>query len=126
MTVTLFLLGCLSSIRIMIGYNYLVELMPKRYQTLTGTCWCLLEAFIPFMCALYFWQVSKEWLYVFLVGYAMQLFGLVAVFVLPESPNLSLEMGRLNELQATLEMVARWNRKKLEWDASPPPQPIEL
>ena len=60
-----FLLGCCSSIRISVGFNYLVELQPKRYQTAVGTTWNMIDGSMTLVFVLYIWLVSKNWLYFF-------------------------------------------------------------
>ena len=71
---------------------------------------------MPLLCSIYFWQVSTNWVYFFMLGYFGELYSLIASFILPESPRFSLEMKRFDELKATLEQIASWNRKEFDWD----------
>ena len=64
-----FSIGTLCSLRINVGYIYLMELMPKRFQTTVGTVWNVVEAFEIMIGPLYFWQISHYWLPLFMCGY---------------------------------------------------------
>ena len=115
MMAAMFVLGVASSIRIPVGYNYMVEMFPVHLQAYAGIPWMVLEAIIPLFCALYFWKVDTNWVKYFMFGYSMQIFAFIASFIIPESPRFSLEMRRYEELKETLEKIARWNRKKFTW-----------
>ena len=112
----MFVFGCLSSIRICVGYNYMIEMMPKSGQTASGTVWMIFEGAIPLFCAIYFWLVSTNWLGFYMCGYGMSAFALIGTFFLPESPRYMLETGKMSELRQALEQIARWNGKTFEWD----------
>ena len=46
--------GLLTSIRLTIGYIYIMELFPQRAQNLVGTLWICLDGLIMLVAALYF------------------------------------------------------------------------
>ena len=50
-----FLFGFLSSVRMQIGYIYLMELMPKKAQTPVTSIWNIQEGMIYVMAVIYFW-----------------------------------------------------------------------
>ena len=50
-----FLFGFLSSARMQIGYNYLMELMPKKAQTPVTSIWNIQEGMIYVFAVIYFW-----------------------------------------------------------------------
>ena len=55
MLVTIFLFGLLCSIRLNVGYVYLVELMPKNRATFYGTLWNNFDCAIYPLAVIYFW-----------------------------------------------------------------------
>ena len=61
MICVLFGFGMNTSLRINVGYIYLMELMPAKSQTFVGTVWNIGEACIYLIGTIYFWQVSKDW-----------------------------------------------------------------
>ena len=62
-------LGAVSSLRINVGYIYLMELMPKSKQTAIGTFWNVIEGLIILFGPIYFWLISSDWTYLFFCGY---------------------------------------------------------
>ena len=66
MIFVLFAFGMNTSLRVNVGYIYVMELMPTRCHTLVGTIWNIGEACIYLIGTLYFWKVSKDWDEVFL------------------------------------------------------------
>ena len=84
----------------------------------SGTAWQVLEAIVPLLCAIFFWKISTNWVYFYLIGVVGELFSLISsYFVLPESPRFSLEIGNFEELETTLTQIAQWNRKDLNWQS---------
>ena len=67
----LFIFGILSSIRLNVGFVYLLELIPRNKHTLIVTCWCIGEALIYLLATVYFHYVSKDWIYLGIIGYLM-------------------------------------------------------
>ena len=111
----MFSFGMMASVRVNVGYVYLMELMPKNKQTLVGTLWNVGEAMIYFIATIYFWKVSKNWYFIVLVGYAMQMFSFFGSLLLPESPRLLVELNRIDEAKLNLDIIARWNKKHLSF-----------
>ena len=65
-----FLFGMLSSIRIQVGFVYLMEVMPTSGQSLANSVWSVQETLIYTVAIVYFWKISKEWFWYCLIGYA--------------------------------------------------------
>lgn len=116
MIVVVFLFGLLTTHRVNIGFIYITEFTTKSGVTLFSTIYNLLEASIALEIAFYFLVMSNNWIYLSLVGYAMQVFSCVAVLFLPESPRLLVELGRYEEARQSLEVMARVNGKSLNFD----------
>ena len=88
MIAVIFCFGLCTSIRTNIGYIYMMELIPKRNQTVAGTSWGVLESSIMLGATCYFMlSSSKNWLYYCLIGYIMQVFAFFGSMILPESPK---------------------------------------
>lgn len=86
-----FLSGMLNSIRVNIGYVYMIELMPKSSQAKVTTVWNIIEGSIYVLATFYFWQLSKNWLYFVAIGYVLSIYSAIAVWSLPESPRYLVE-----------------------------------
>ena len=118
MLILIFAQGTLSTIRINIGYLWLMELLPKRHQTAIGSIWNVYESFVVMVGPLYFGYVSNKWFYLVLAGYIEQVICLATCFFLPESPRLLVAMNRLGAARESFRSIAGINRKQLEWDSS--------
>ena len=115
MIAIMFFFGMNASIRVNVGFVYLMELMPKKNQTFIGTAWSIGEAMTYFIATVYFWKVSKDWYNIVALGYFMTLFACFGSFLLPESPRLLIELKRIDEAKLNLDTIARWNGKHLSF-----------
>ena len=109
MLVSVFIQGALNSVRVNIGYLYLLEMMPKHLQTSVGTIWGISDAATYLFATLYFWKVSKDWFYFVLFGYFLNLISAIGAWFLPESPRYLLSMGKIDELKDVMQIVADTN-----------------
>ena len=50
------------------------------------------------------------------VGYCVQILAAATFWMLPESPRLLAELNRFDECKKNLEIIARWNKAKLNFD----------
>ena len=116
MLVTIFCFGMLSSIRINVGYVYLQELMPRSRATFYGTLWNNCECAIYPLATIYFWKISKHWVYFSSIGYALSLWSAVATFFLPESPRWLYSKQRLDRVGSSLRTVAWWSGRKSQFN----------
>lgn len=87
-----FLMGSLSSVRLNVGYIYLMELMPKSKHTAVASFWNITEGLIYVLASLYFWQISNYWLYFVAIGYGFAIYSAIAAWFLPESPHFLIEV----------------------------------
>ena len=113
-----FTIGLLTSQRYTVGYIYLVEMIPESHQTLVVMCWSMWEGCIGILTPLYFWKISKNWIGLFYAGFSGCIISILASILLPESPRLLIELGRLEEAKHSLQRLATYNRKTLNWDPS--------
>ena len=116
MILVTFMLGLATTIRINIGFIYMMELMPKRNQTFYASAYNVLEGLVLLLATLYFWFVSKHWTYFVLIGFVLQVFNVITIQFLPESPRLLVELGRLEEAKVSFEKIAKWNGQELHWN----------
>ena len=110
MLISVFFQGALNSVRVNIGYLYLLEMMPKHLQTTVGSIWGMSDAAIYLLATLYFWKVSKEWFYFAMIGYFLNVFTAIGAWFLPESPRYLLNMGKIDELKDVMQTVADVNQ----------------
>ena len=117
MIITMGIFGGTTSLRVNVGYPYLMEMCPKRGQVLMGTTWNILEGLIYLIITLYFWvTVYASWIYLVLVGFVIQVWVTIAIWALPESPSWLLEKGKIKELEAAMRKIAKFNKKEIQWD----------
>ena len=75
----------------------------------------MLDSMIILFGSLYFMHsTSKNWLDFGLTGYAFQLYGLLASFMLPESPKWLIEQKQYSDAETSLKTIAKWNGKTLK------------
>ena len=83
--------GFATTIRVNVGFVYMMELMPKRLQNFYASSYNTLEGSVLLLGTLYFWFVSKDWIYFTMIGFAMQIWCCISILFLPESPRLLIE-----------------------------------
>jgi MFS family permease len=70
MIIAFFILGLASSIRVNIGYNYLIEMYPDKYKIAVGTTWNVGEGLIYLSITLFFWLTAYgSWLWLVGLGF---------------------------------------------------------
>ena len=76
-------IGMASSLRVNIGYIYLMELTPLSGRTLMGTCWFMLDTMTILVGAIYFMMAEdKSWMALGLSGFVFQVYGCIASMLL--------------------------------------------
>ena len=74
-----FLFGLATTIRMNVGFVYLMELIPRRSQSFYASIYNAQEASQLFIATLYFWFVSKHWIYFTLIGFALSTWNVIAI-----------------------------------------------
>lgn len=108
--------GMSNSIRINIGYVFLVEMMPKKAQTSVTSLWNTQEALIYVFATFYFWKISQHWFWYCFIGYIWQILSVLLLYFIPESPRYLVSIGKLSEAKSAFETIAKWNRTTLVWE----------
>ena len=106
-----FSFGFLSSIRITVGYVYIMELLPKKFQTPITSIWNIQEVSIYCLAVIYFWKISTHWFWFVLIGAIWQVISIFMLFFMPESPRYLVTAGRYEEARQAFETIAKYNRK---------------
>ena len=112
-----FAFGFMSPLRINVGYVYLMELMPAKVQTTVTSLWSAMETTIYIIATIYYWKISKQWIWFSLIGFVWNIISAALTFWVPESPRFLLSIGKTDEAKVSLEKIASWNRKELlNWE----------
>jgi len=87
-TVIMFVFGISSVGRCSISFLYLMELLPTSRQVLVGTILHVFNAIVGVIGCLYFWKISKNWLWLEIFAGCLDLVAMVGTFFfMPESPK---------------------------------------
>ena len=108
-----FFQGALTSVRINVGFLYMLEMMPAHLQTVAGSLNGVFDACTYLAATIYFWQVSKDWFYFALVGFSFNVISAVGAWFLPESPRYLCEKQEIYELERSLKAIAKVNGRQL-------------
>ena len=87
-----FCFGLLNSIRMNIGYIYMMELLPLKGQAFFGGFWLAFEGVIMLIASFYFLlSENRKWETICLIGFTMQIVAIIGLWFLPESPKFLIE-----------------------------------
>jgi len=87
MIAIIFMQGFLSTVRVSIGYVYMLEFIAKPNQTIVGTWFSMQTAIISLLATLYFSSISTHWFWFVMIGVILLVFCCVMAVMLPESPK---------------------------------------
>jgi MFS family permease len=86
--VLIFLGGISESARYYVGFVYLQELVPKHIQTYSGLLIFIVHAIAKICYDLFFYKVTKNWVYIGYLSIAFVLTAITSVILfMPESPR---------------------------------------
>ena len=104
-----FCIGLASSLRLQVGFNYLIELFPKSHQVLAGTIYCVFDGIVYMITTLYFWKIDRDWSNYYLFVFGANIICLIGTSFLPESPRMLVNLGKESEAIESLERIACCN-----------------
>ena len=78
-----------------VGFIYLLEFFPTKRHTRIGVLYAVTDALIYPLGTIYFWLISSYWVPFSAIGYFLCLFTTVAVWWLPESPRVLIDLCRV-------------------------------
>lgn len=85
-------------------------MLPKQNQTACAVIFTIIDGISYLMVTIYFWQISKEWTWIVLVGYIFNVIGAILSWFLPESPSYLMSLDRYDELIAMFKRIAKYNK----------------
>ena len=87
LTITaIFFFGVTNTIRTIIGFVYMTELMPKSSQKVAVTIFWIIDGCIYLCVVIYFWQISDECMPLISFGCCFMVIAALLCWFLPESP----------------------------------------
>ena len=95
MVFILFMMGVTCPLRVQTGWVYLYELVSEKYQTFVGTAFGVCQANIYLFSTFFFWGAKNSGILV--VGYIVMLLAAGTFWMLPDSPRLLAELGKIDE-----------------------------
>jgi len=90
----IFLFGVTNTIRTIIGYVYMTELMPKKSQTIAVSVFWIIDGLIYLFVVIYFWKISDHCMYLISIGYGLMILAAIFSWFLPESPVYLLNLNK--------------------------------
>lgn len=106
-----FFFGATNPGKSTVGYVYLIELVPNKFQNYIGTLMLFGDGFTTIFICLYFRFVTNQWLYFQIVGISMVGLSTLAILMLPESPKYLESKKLYSQAKTELMKIARYNRK---------------
>lgn len=105
----MFIFGTGGVGRSSISYLYMQEFLPSNRQTLVGTILQLNNGFVAVYTVIYYWFISKNWIYINAFGGVLTIVSAVGVFFLPESPKFYISRKKFDEARKSINVVAHFN-----------------
>jgi hypothetical protein len=91
-------------------YIYLLEFIPKKWQTAVGTALLFGDGSTMIFLSLYFRFISKDWLWFQVFALSLTAAAFLVTLFAPESPKYLYSYKRYKEARKALQVVARFNR----------------
>jgi hypothetical protein len=109
-TVMFLLLGLTTPAKSNVCYIYLLEFIPKKWQTAVGTALLFGDGSTMIFLSLYFRFISKDWLWFQVFALSLTAAAFLVTLFAPESPKYLYSYKRYKEARKALQVVARFNR----------------
>ena len=112
----IFVYGMSMSSRYYVGYTYNIEMQPKSHYVLVSTTQFLFESITYLFICIYFWKISTNWKALQYFNFGISVFGLIFLFLMPETPRFLISVKRFTEARETLAWIGKMNGLE-EWEA---------
>jgi len=106
-----FLFGITSTFRMGAGFLYSMEIVRDQASSMTGSMINFCDALHVMCMSLYFYFVSKNWLYIYSFYTCLIAIAATLSFTLPESPAWLLNSAQYEQAVAVFNRIARMNGK---------------
>lgn len=104
-----FLFGVLTAGSASVGYVFMSEQLPKSHRIYTVST-DLMEPFVILFICLYFWRISKNWVYIiFISSIGLLLSTTLILFLVYESPRFLISRGYRQRGFENLNLMAKRN-----------------
>ena len=108
-TALILVFGFCGAGRSAVGYLYLLELVPKDWKTLVGTCFHCANSSTLIFSAVYFWFLSRDSQYLLLFGVFANAICCIGILFIPESPLYLLSAKDYDKARESLNRIGRIN-----------------
>ena len=105
----MFLFGPASVGRCSSSFLYLMELLPKAQQVLVGTILQVSNSLVAVIGCLYFWKMSKDWIWLEIAACVSGVVSMVGCYMLPESPKFLITKKRYEEARGAISWIHKFN-----------------
>ena len=109
-TVMFLLLGLTNPGKSNVCYIYLLEFIPKKWQTAVGTVLLFGDGSTMIFLSLYFRFISKDWLWFQIFALSLTTLAFLVMLFAPESPKYLYSYKKYKEARKALQYIARFNR----------------
>lgn len=104
------LMGIQSACRMPVGYNYMLEQMPKSYHNLGGTGWITMDGATYIILTIMYRYFTNNWIYSFIIATVLLIIGIIGCHLyIPESPKWLYDQGKYKECFEAFEFMAKQN-----------------
>ena len=108
-TALILVFGFCGAGRSAVGYLYLLELVPKDWKTLTGTCCHAANSLTFVFSGFYFWFISKDWRWIIVFAIVANAISAIGIIFIPESPLYLYSTKDYDKARESLNKIARMN-----------------
>eukprot|EP00347_Sterkiella_histriomuscorum_P017312 403349866 len=111
--ILLFFGGISETGRYYVAYVYCVEMMPTKYQNLSGLMIFVVFGCLQILFSIYFWFICKDWANLAYLGGILTIISFaLTLWKLPETPRFFFSKKKFHEARKILLDIAEFNGKK--------------
>ncbi len=106
-----FFFGFFQCGRSTVGFVFMLEFVPRKYQAAVSTiAWSFVAVAIMFS-GFYFLVISDNWIWLQVIGASMTLIVVICLIFIPESPKYLVTKKKYDQARANLQTIAKVNGK---------------